>query len=235
MTIRPTTTRRLGLAVTAVLLAPLGADTVAYAATGHSIVAGKLNRSDTTTVVRNTGKGPALVLKSKGRSPSLGVSSERLVKRLNADRLDGRHAEDLAPVTHLLTIMRPGESLATPHFFRVRLPAGDYLITLNGLFRGQATKYCALVDPLRLRDEREFILGAETRDLSVGGTTAATLGGQELLVGCGASDFDTEPVAMSPVTVAFRALAGVQPLSADPVADPFDESQARAGRGLDGR
>jgi hypothetical protein len=224
---------RLALAVTIALLAPLGADTVAFAATGHSLVAGKLNSSSTPTVVKNTGKGPALVLRSKGRSPSLGVSSERLVKRLNADRLDGQHAEDLAPVTHRLTIMSPGEKLTAARFFRVRLPAGDYLITLNGLISGRGTKYCLLADPQRFAsDTPEAVLADHTEGFRVGGTTVATLDGQELVVGCNAFDTDQEPTAVTPVTVSFREVTGVQQLPTTPATDPLDETGAR---GLAGR
>jgi hypothetical protein len=234
--LRTITIRRLALAAVVVLLAPLGADTVAFAATGHSLVAGKLNSSGETTVVKNTGKGPALVLKSKGRSPSLGVSSERLVRRLNADRLDGRHAEDLAPLTHQLTIMQPGETLTDARFFNVSLPAGDYLITFNGVFSGSGTKYCVLGDAQRIRkDKPEAVLADQTEAFRIGGSTVATLDGQSLVVGCNAFDTDHELTAVTPVTVSFRELTGIQPLLTTPATDPLDETGARAGRGLAGR
>ena len=59
---------------------------------GTSLVAGKVNRAEDPTVLKNADKGPALTLRSKGRSPSLKVSSDKLVRRLKWDEAQVRTA-----------------------------------------------------------------------------------------------------------------------------------------------
>lgn len=81
------------IAAAAVLVG--GANVASYAATGKPLVLGKSNAAGSTTVLKNTGRGPALSLTSKRSAPSLAVSSRAKVTRLNADRVDGLEASAL--------------------------------------------------------------------------------------------------------------------------------------------
>ena len=80
------------LAVGIVLLAAL--DWAAAAATGQSLVLGKWNQADQTTTIKNVGSGPALDIRAKG--PAIAVHNANRIKNLNADKLDGKDAADLA-------------------------------------------------------------------------------------------------------------------------------------------
>ena len=75
------------LAAAAVLVG--GADLASYAATGQPLTLGHSNSANRTTGLTNTGRGPALNLKSRTNSPSLQLNSTKRVKHLNADLLDG--------------------------------------------------------------------------------------------------------------------------------------------------
>lgn len=81
------------LAVTGVLV--LAADHVAVAATGQSLVLGKVNKAGQVTTIARTTAGPALDLVTKPGQPPLKVKRAVKVKKLNADRLDGLSAEQL--------------------------------------------------------------------------------------------------------------------------------------------
>jgi len=79
----------------AVLVA--GADYATYAATGDSVILGRTNHASGSTEIVKRGTGPALRLSTEGDGrPSFSVSSAAKVPNLNADRLDGRTAADLA-------------------------------------------------------------------------------------------------------------------------------------------
>ena len=80
------------LAVGIVLLAAL--DWAAAAATGQSLVLGKWNQADQTTTIKNVGSGPALDIRAKG--PAIAIHNANRIKNLNADKLDGKDAADLA-------------------------------------------------------------------------------------------------------------------------------------------
>ncbi len=98
--------------------------------------AGTTTTAGTTTVLRNKGAGPALKLKSRSNAPSLAVTSRKMVKRLNADLLDGRQAAELVTRTHTYAVPRGGTSTTTKTLAFPGLPAGtyllDYAITLQG-------------------------------------------------------------------------------------------------------
>lgn len=80
-------------AITAV--AVVGLDAGTYASTGDSLIIGTFNKSGKTTQLKSTGKGPALSLHARGKRPALKVDSRARVRKLNADRLDGKNAKQL--------------------------------------------------------------------------------------------------------------------------------------------
>jgi hypothetical protein len=78
----------------------LGSDYVSYAATGKSLLLGKLNRSPKATTLARTKAGPVLDLRTKsGSDAPLRTNGTGLVQNLDADLLDGHHAADFAPDT----------------------------------------------------------------------------------------------------------------------------------------
>ena len=89
-------------ALAAAALLIVGIDYATYAATGDSLVVGQMNKASSTTVIKRVGPGPALRLKTRSDSAApLSVNGTGLVPHLNADRLDGKHANALA--THATT------------------------------------------------------------------------------------------------------------------------------------
>jgi len=77
-----------GLAVVgAAALLIVGFDSVTYAATGSSLLQGRVNKSSAVTTVQNTGKGSALNLVTKSAStPPFTTNAKGLVKNLYAAR-----------------------------------------------------------------------------------------------------------------------------------------------------
>ncbi|MEI8239933.1 MAG: hypothetical protein WCI22_10965, partial [Actinomycetota bacterium] len=63
------------------------ADAVTYAATGSSLVLGKINAANATTTIQNTGTTPALKLLTKSAAtPPMAVNGKGKVANLYADR-----------------------------------------------------------------------------------------------------------------------------------------------------
>ena len=98
----------------------------AYAAAGHPLLLGAHNHAAATTTVTTRGRAPALTLHTSRKAPPLAVSSGRLVKHLNADRVDGLDAADLGSraITYRLPAGPTGDCLRLP-------PPGTYLVTVS--------------------------------------------------------------------------------------------------------
>ena len=122
------------LAVGIVLLAAL--DWAAAAATGQSLVLGKWNQADQTTTIKNVGSGPALDIRAKG--PAIAVHNANRIKNLNADKLDGKDAEDLAASKQ--TVYVYGATSRVGGFTQnlPAQPAGSYLVAYSAQFVGAA-------------------------------------------------------------------------------------------------
>lgn len=121
---RPRGGRVLPVLLAAVVLVG-GANLAAYAANGEPLRLGRFNAESRKAVVQNNGAGPALELRSRANAPSLKVSSPRRVPRLNADRLDGRHAGALEARAWEIRL-EPGE-LAEVWGADLDVPPGRYL------------------------------------------------------------------------------------------------------------
>jgi hypothetical protein len=98
----------------------------AYAAAGHPLLLGQANHATATTTVSTTGRTPALTLKTSKKTPPLAVSSGKVVKHLNADRVDGLDAADLGSeaITYRLANGPTQASLKLP-------PPGTYLASIS--------------------------------------------------------------------------------------------------------
>lgn len=117
------------VALASLTLLVLVANNVAYATTGHSIVAGIGNSSSKTTGLTMTTSGAALKLTTKKGSPPLTVSSSAKVARLNADTLDGLDSTRLLNDTYRFSYegANPGPQEAIS-FVIPKLPKGSYLV-----------------------------------------------------------------------------------------------------------
>lgn len=86
--------RTLTVLLVAVLLVG-GVNVVAFGANGGKFLLGKVNKESKASVLKNTGHGPALNLRTRASAPPLKVSSKKRVQRLNADLVDGKSASQL--------------------------------------------------------------------------------------------------------------------------------------------
>jgi hypothetical protein len=86
--------------VVAVVLVTCG-DYLAFAATGDSLLLGKVNHSRAVTTIDRTTNGAALKLSTNnpGAAP-LVTNGHGRVANLNADQVDGKHAAAFAPIAH---------------------------------------------------------------------------------------------------------------------------------------
>ena len=111
-----------------------GVDVVTYAATGDSLILGRTNASHRTTELIKRGPGPALSLKTRGnKEPSLRVSSDAKVRRLNADKLDGRHAWQLDTKAVSYRVGEMGDVLPGVGAWSLKAAPGAYQVTFKVL------------------------------------------------------------------------------------------------------
>ncbi|HET9998531.1 MAG TPA: hypothetical protein VFQ17_13525 [Nocardioides sp.] len=122
------------LAVGIVLLAAL--DWAAAAATGQSLVLGKWNQAGQTTTIKNVGNGPALDIRAKG--PALEVHNTKRIKHLNADKLDGKDAADLAASKQKVYVYGATSRVGGFTQNLPAQPAGSYLVAYSAQFVGAA-------------------------------------------------------------------------------------------------
>jgi hypothetical protein len=123
------------LSVGIVLLATL--DWAASAATGRGMVLGHWNQADHTTTLKNTSSGPALDLRSN-KGPALAVNSDKRIKNLNADKLDGMTASDFATSRqHVYIYGGVGRVGGFTQVLPAQLP-GSYLVAFSAQFVGAA-------------------------------------------------------------------------------------------------
>jgi hypothetical protein len=132
----------------------------AYAATGHPLLLGGQNHAATTTTVTTSGRAPALTLHTSKKAPPLAVSSDKRVKHLNADRVDGLDAADLGSraITYRLPNGPTGDSLRLP-------PPGTYLMSVSVTLAAADPSGCFV----------EEIGGAAEVPLSINGTVSGGL------------------------------------------------------------
>lgn len=119
------------VAVFAVFELVLTLDVVPYAATGDSLVLGEANKWKKTTVIKSTGKGAALSLKTGPGAAPLAVSNGNRGFRLNADRVDGLDGSTLSSDTQRYTYGLPGPHSTSATFSTPEVAPGTYLVTLR--------------------------------------------------------------------------------------------------------
>ena len=104
-----------------------GANLAVYAATGGNFILGHINYESKASVLKNNGVGPALNLKANGAP--LAVSNSKKVKRLNADKVDGRNAAALTTKTYVYETKGIGSGTTTLYVDFPDLPDGTYLVS----------------------------------------------------------------------------------------------------------
>ena len=172
------TLRKIAALLAGCALVVVGTDAITYAGTGDSLILGKINKAFTTTTVNNQGRGPVLNLIGGRTYPPLKVNSKKKVANLNADTVDGLDSKVLEPGVFRAVIAARGSTppSSSPTLTSVKLPAGTYLVTLNGIITNptastDGTFICLVVDA-----EKTFVTpvnfsGVEVaaqKDLSVG-------------------------------------------------------------------
>jgi len=198
----------------------VGTDAITYAATGHSLILGKINKAGTTTSVVNTGRGPVLNLVGGKPYPPIKVNSNKRVANFNADLIDGLDSKQLVPGVTRLSIGTGDLNLTDGTFFKVALAPGWYQFSLNGLLNSSTDTdgwVCLMGDfNLLSAPANDSAHGFYTYDQGkfdangrrgVISNTAMmrVLTGAKVIYGCSGSG--TGPISQSqPVTFSYRAV-----------------------------
>jgi hypothetical protein len=125
-----------------------GTDAVTYAATGSSLVLGKINAANATTTIQNTGTTPALKLLTKSTATApLVVNGKGKVTNLFADRaatadnsakLGGEAPAQIvadAAASHLVwgAVNRFGLTAGSPNVTVTHISTGRWCLTVQGV------------------------------------------------------------------------------------------------------
>lgn len=131
--------RTIAATIVAALVLVAGLDMVSYAATGKSMLLGKINKAGGPTSLTNTGTGPALNLTNKPAFPPLKVSSSTKVARLNADLLDGLNASALQDqTTFIYGFGTAAANVPAYPTMSVPLAAGVYRVSMQMAVQAEA-------------------------------------------------------------------------------------------------
>jgi len=148
----------------AVTVLVLAGNTVALAATGHSLLLGKSNSADTYTSLTRTTSGTVLSLKSASSTNSpLSVNGKGKVANLNADTVDGIDSTKLQTRTTIYSV--PATSGVSS--FNLSLPAlatpGKYHVTFSiiaSMSSAGATLNCDFIKPGDTNDYKVISYGS---------------------------------------------------------------------------
>jgi hypothetical protein len=98
----------------------------AYAATGGDFILGHTNKANQSSVLTNTGSGPALKLTTNKRgTPPLAVSNGSKITNLNADSLDGLDSSAFPRTSAFRTLSFHAASSLTPTMHTLGTVLGD--------------------------------------------------------------------------------------------------------------
>ena len=222
--------------IVAVIMAALvlvtGFDLATYAATGDSLILGKINKSGGTTTVNNLGRGPVLNLIGGRANPPLKVNSKKKVANFNADLVDGLDSKALEPGLTRITLAAKGSTpSSSPVFHRVSLPAGTYQADLSGIAENPTDSGVGIITCLVADQEKVFAdlanpnyagLFAVQEDLSLvyggfalfGTSALFTLpAGHHVVYSCSSSAASGSVVVQSPMIATFRRVSKMTTIS----------------------
>ena len=174
-----------------------GIQLVATAATGGPLLLGKSNTADKTTKLKTTGNKAALSLKSKSGKAPLKVSNSTLIKKFNADLVDGKSLEQISPTRYLMTVGTSNTTTgaASSQFVATTaLPPGTYEASMGGIIEDtNESLACFFVDYTKLTqpvpDASGYVMVAfmDTADtgVDIGSNSVTTIvAGHQMLFGC---------------------------------------------------
>ncbi len=136
--------KTLASATVVAFLLVVAADYTSFAATGQSLLLGKLNSTNRITTVHRTTAGAAMKVVTKSNAnPPFVVNGHGKVAHLNADLLDGKNASQIAP--RALQYVIPGFTGAGTSFsIDLAVPAGTYLVTYHLLLSPDTGVLCSV-------------------------------------------------------------------------------------------
>jgi hypothetical protein len=199
----------------AVVVLLLAGNTIALAATGKALIAGKTTKAAKVTGLTRTTNGPALAVRTKRTTDApLVVNGRGRVTNLNADTVDGLDSSALRPRSYVWTrdITSSDESMA----MNVELPVGSYVLGYSVFPKGTFADGDSITCYLSTRTDSSAVqYVGEQRSSQVAGHRPAVSGsgvltvgsGQYLRLSCDASvpftTFDAQPVQLyaNPTTV----------------------------------
>src|SRR6476469_6512293 len=119
------------------LIAVVGLETASYAATGKPLLLGKSNFASRTTSLTNNGTGPVLSLHaSRTDRPALAVDTSVMIPHLNADMIDGKHANQLQTKSYSIKLTSGTSSTSGTMTVPINLPAGSYQLSYSMYMTG---------------------------------------------------------------------------------------------------
>lgn len=116
----------VGLAV--ILALVFGVASMAFAANGKPFILGRNNVASAVSTLIKQGPGPALSLRVQSGQPPLRVNSSGKVANLNADKLDGKDADQIGVNGLVQVSAASGDNSASPKSVSVGCPAGKALV-----------------------------------------------------------------------------------------------------------
>jgi hypothetical protein len=152
---RITLSRSVAIAVAAGVLV-VGTDFATFGVTGNSMILGHFNSAHATTTLTNRAGGPALRLRNaRAGYPPLAVNSDKVVRHLNADALDGRTATDLTSHAITFSAGRRGERIPRTRLWNLPVEPGLYelsfkaaIIPRRGSVQAPVQAICGVADLL---------------------------------------------------------------------------------------
>jgi hypothetical protein len=240
------TWRKVAAILAGCALVVVGTDAVTYAATGNSLILGKINKAPTTTTLNNLGRGPVLNLIGGRANPPLKVNSKVKVANLNADSVDGLDSKVLEPgVTRIVLATVHSTPPSSPIFHRISLPAGTYQADITGIANNPTDSGIGNISCIVADQEKVFAnpadpnysgLFAVQEDLSLvyggfalfGTSALFTLpAGHHVVYTCNSSAASGAVVIQSPMTVTFRKVSKVTTVSGPVWTPPVPRTTAR--------
>jgi len=243
MRIRTSRLATAAAVITSAAILVAGFDLATYAATGDSLLLGKLNKSGTTTTVNNLGRGPVLNLIGGKPYPPLKVNSNKKVANFNADLVDGFDSAVLEPgITRIVLAAKGSTPPGSSVFRRVPMAAGTYWVTVTGIARN-VTENSGTITCLVGDQEKVFSVPggdyagivADQEDLAVAyggfalfsGSGLLTLpAGHHVIYACSSNAPAGQVVVESPMVATFHKVRKVTTVSG-PVWTPPARTVAR--------
>ena len=221
------------VATAALLVA--GVDCATYAATGDSLLLGRVNKADRATVIERTDPGPVLRLSTRsGLDAPFRTNGTGKVVHLNADRLDGKQASALA--THATTYRagERGQTVSPAGLWATPVRPGLYQVAFDAMLwdqtaQGPANFICGVLDIATFGAQRQTIYVASSAAYfggMNGGPPAAVSGAATVRIRDGQT-----PGAVcfpetgsfqffKPLKVTFTRINSRQVLNAEPIEPP---------------